>query len=903
MNISRTGNIKTRLLGWLGVVAAVGRVHTACAGVTWPASQYLPTFATPAAEIQCIDMDSLPTAEQTLFCSLEGIVNRTQPQLACVSAASEGEFTWMSIHGLPYETVSGYSAVLEYETNVTGLVVNDPNEPDTLNLATTIAGVKNELICDPSLLSTLTNSPYNLAIQDDLRGMFTNKYQVYGYLYSNYWSQCTHRMIAGLETNNYWYLRDYLVALKSAVVWLDPTVAANAATLASMVSNMAPVGAIYTGWWPNEGGDMQWIAQYGIPVMASDLFDNGTVYGGVTTPITIQPIPPAPPLQNKVYVSLTLSDGDNVQYMQHTMKQNWGSSARGTIPIGWTVQPLLADFDPGMLNYYTSTATTNDCLVAGPSGSGYTRINYWSAGNVANYTKASNHYLQRTGIRAITVWLTLSGSTATNYAANCPTLVGVNDYNDGSYTTNYNGSLPVVGFPTNGNYAANASNLVTAITNAAASWNGASPMFIAVEGSAWDVTPASLQTVAGSLSSSKYIVVRPDHLFLLYQKAAGLGAGGAAPYVAAQPASQSGGAGSNATFSVTASGTGPLNYQWTMDGTNIASATNTTYTRPGVQTADAGTYQVVVSNLYGAVTSAVAVLMFGSQPLSFNGNGLSWSVNQNGGYYPYSATTMVSNILTLTDGAGSEARSFFCDKPQYIGAFQASFTYQAGGDKGADGASFCIQNDPRGPLALGGGGGSLGVGTANPITPSVELELNLYTGNSQNLGYTVLSNGLVGSSGNNGNYRAPGNIRINSGDPINVTVKYANEILAVTFTDAVSNISYNTNIILGDLTQILGSSNACIGFTGADGGSTSIQTISHFSFVSLPPVAIQSHGTNASVSWPGGAPGYLLQENSDLTQTNWLTLTNPAVLSNGLYQAAVSETASDLYFRLVLPTP
>ncbi len=892
---------KALLLGLLGGVAAVSPVQTAAAGVTWPASQFLPTFASPAAQIQCIDMDSLPTAEQTLFCSLEGIVNRTQPQLACVSAASEGEFTWMSIHGLGYETVSGYSAVLEYETNVTGLVVNDPNEPDTLNLATTIAGVKNELICDPSLLSTLTNSPYNLTINDDLRGMFANKYQVYGYLYSNYWSQCTHRMIAGLETNNYWYLRDYLVALKSAVVWLDPTVTDDAATLSLMISNMPPVGGVYTGWWPNETGDMEWIAQYGIPVMASDLFDNGTVYGGVTTPITIQPLPPTPALQNKVYVSITLSDGDNVQYMQHTMKQNWGSSARGAIPIGWTVQPLLADFDPGMLNYYTSTATTNDCLVAGPSGSGYTRINYWSASNVANYTKASNHYLQRTGIRAITVWLTLSGSTATNYATNCPTLVGVNDYNDGSYTTNYNKTLPVIGFPTNGNYATNAANLVSAITNAAASWSGASPMFIAVEGSAWDVTPAVCQTAVSSLSSSEYVVVRPDHLFLLYQEAAGLGHGGAAPYVAVQPASQSGNAGSNVNFSVTASGTGPLNYQWSMNGTNISGATNSTYTRANVQTTNAGSFQVIVTNLYGAATSSVAVLTFGSQPLGFNGNGLNWSVNQNSGYYPYSATAIASNILTLTDGAGSEARSFFYDSPQYIGAFQSSFTYQAGGNKGADGASFCIQNDPRGALALGGGGGSLGVGTANPITPSVELELNLYTGDSQNLGYTVLTNGLVGSGGDNGNYHAPGNIKINSGDPINVTVNYSNEILAVTFTDTVSNISYGTNINLGDLTQILGSSNACIGFTGADGGSTSIQTISNFSFFNPAYISLQLQGSTATISWPGDILGYVLQQNSNLATTNWLTVTNADVVIDNEHQITVPVGPTNQFFRLMLP--
>ena len=199
------------LLSW-------GARTTFATGLTWPASQYFPTFSTPASLVLCIDVDGLPSDEVALFCSVEGIVNRTQPRVACVSAASEGEFTWMKIHGLPYLTVNGFTTITKFETNFTGLVVYDTNQWDTLNLATTIAGVKNELICDGALLSTLTNAPYNLAVKDDLRGMFTTKYQVYGYLYTNYWSQCTHRLMGGLQTNNFWYLRDYLVATKCAVV-------------------------------------------------------------------------------------------------------------------------------------------------------------------------------------------------------------------------------------------------------------------------------------------------------------------------------------------------------------------------------------------------------------------------------------------------------------------------------------------------------------------------------------------------------------------------------------------------------------------------------------------------------------------------------------------------------------
>lgn len=66
---------------------------------------------------------------------------------------------------------------------------------------------------------------------------------------------------------------------------------------------------------------------------------------------------------------------------------------------------------------------------------------------------------------------------------------------------------------------------------------------------------------------------------------------------------------SNATFSVTAAGTAPLFYQWFFDAINaLADATNASLTVSNAQPANEGSYQVVVTNVAGSVTSVVAVL-------------------------------------------------------------------------------------------------------------------------------------------------------------------------------------------------------------------------------------------------------------------------------------------------------
>lgn|GEM_PF-837705 len=85
-------------------------------------------------------------------------------------------------------------------------------------------------------------------------------------------------------------------------------------------------------------------------------------------------------------------------------------------------------------------------------------------------------------------------------------------------------------------------------------------------------------------------------------------------FIISSPTNQSVLQNSNATLVVTAGGTTNLNYQWQRGGTNlvnggrISGATNFALTITGALTNDAGLYRVIVTNLYGSATSAVATL-------------------------------------------------------------------------------------------------------------------------------------------------------------------------------------------------------------------------------------------------------------------------------------------------------
>ena len=82
-----------------------------------------------------------------------------------------------------------------------------------------------------------------------------------------------------------------------------------------------------------------------------------------------------------------------------------------------------------------------------------------------------------------------------------------------------------------------------------------------------------------------------------------------APAIRSQPAARTVTAGQTATFSVAATGTAPLTYQWRKNGSNISGATSSTYTTPGTVSGDNNAvFTVVVTNGRGTATSNSATL-------------------------------------------------------------------------------------------------------------------------------------------------------------------------------------------------------------------------------------------------------------------------------------------------------
>jgi hypothetical protein len=131
----------------------------------------------------------------------------------------------------------------------------------------------------------------------------------------------------------------------------------------------------------------------------------------------------------------------------------------------------------------------------------------------------------------------------------------------------------------------------------------------------------------------------------------GSGAGGAvAPAITAQPADQRVVVGLTATFTVTANGTAPLSYQWQKGTTPISGATSSSYTTPVTTLVDDGsTFQVVISNSAGSVTSNSAMLTVAAGTAMARGVDVTTYKND----LNRSGQNLAESALTLTNVASS----------------------------------------------------------------------------------------------------------------------------------------------------------------------------------------------------------------------------------------------------------
>ncbi len=345
------------------------------------------------------------------------------------------------------------SALKKYKDYVKGLVLWDPALIDSVNLALMFAGLSDLLICHPDQLTGL-QSLIGLKVEEDLRGRFEDRVSLYRWAYQNLFNKCKQGQVAHMEPA--WHrseFTDYIVQNKlftfnlscyqkggwrtlgqklllllvGGPLWLrnvlfnthlDALVRRLAICLLGVgepetrlgmriqrAVKAKPYPTIF-GWHTDRDDELAFmlaISANGLRLAPTFLANNYSFHSQLPAQVPFvqhYTKPEDVELEDKVYLTFTLSDGDQFTLMNTAEVGNWRRPEHGKVPFNWEVQPLLVEIAPALLGYYYRNLTAADMLVAGPSGAGY--VIPPLVPDLRVYMRESARYCDRADIRITT---------------------------------------------------------------------------------------------------------------------------------------------------------------------------------------------------------------------------------------------------------------------------------------------------------------------------------------------------------------------------------------------------------------------------------------------------------------------------------------------------------------------
>ena len=269
-----------------------------------------------------------------------------------------------------------------------------------------------------------------------------------------------------------------------------------------------------------------------------------------------------------------------------------GSSGSSAVPTAPTIvaQPQAVHVNDGQPANFSVTAVGSAPLtyqwsrggtaIAGATSATYTIATTQLSDNGASFTVTVNNAAG--SVQGATATLTVS-PVAPSLANNTPTTVSVLVGQTATFSVSASGSLPLSFQWRRSGVAIDGATRASYTTPATV---------LGDNGAVFDVV---VTNVAGSVTSPTFTL----NVTVLAQP----------PSVVTPPQSLTVRAGDAATFTVTATGTAPLSFQWLRNGSAIAGAQASTYTVSSAVLSDSGAlFSVVVTNAAGSVTSGAATL-------------------------------------------------------------------------------------------------------------------------------------------------------------------------------------------------------------------------------------------------------------------------------------------------------
>jgi len=349
---------------------------------------------------------------------LQGLINQGSAEVYVLTREKNLDQLWLEESGKSYTPVSlleGSNPGLrtmyrDYQSLINKFIVWDGSKDWTFNIALMKGALEGGLPVTDAIQSSLI-SEYGTKPMEDIRSNWSGRVEAYDWAIEHLLPSMDKRVLfsAGLRMPDWmgypWNIFDYAVASKSFTFYLDPRNSDENEVFKRIIrEGEYPPGTSVMGYAANADDLNEYTNPLGVGYVVSDYYSNGSVWSSFESKIYTQPAGVAVQAEpGKVYVSITTSDGDNLQYAQQLIDY-FQDPAMGEVPIGITIPPVLRELGSPILDYMYAKKGDNIELVAGPSGYQFIYADHYSSSGYETWLQKNRKWLTDAGVHTANVW-------------------------------------------------------------------------------------------------------------------------------------------------------------------------------------------------------------------------------------------------------------------------------------------------------------------------------------------------------------------------------------------------------------------------------------------------------------------------------------------------------------------
>ncbi len=358
-----------------------------------------------ASSCYLIERSCMTEAEFTMIQSLQGILAQEKATIfisgmgekdATIKEMSEKLGFSLTKIDDPWELLKKFKSSIVNQKFVTYTSTSKGDLYDnSINRAATISGVEQWIMVESSLVSQCLSEGFKLgADASSLKDAD---------VFHNYKKYLNNSYLVNQKPSSL-PLRDYGIAGTALCTYVDYLDDDLRKEISEWTCSNCPV----FGWTESEGDFVEYNSNYSMVTIAADWSGNLSFMAAQDINGDLKPANRVKSTvkaeQGKHYVTIVMSDGDNVQWLQRgfeTDSKYYGSKYRGKFKMNWTMAPALSDVAPYVMESIYDKATEKDDFICGPSGFGYVNVNDYNEGAMADYAAKTAGYCEKSGLNVL----------------------------------------------------------------------------------------------------------------------------------------------------------------------------------------------------------------------------------------------------------------------------------------------------------------------------------------------------------------------------------------------------------------------------------------------------------------------------------------------------------------------